>query len=92
MAPEDYAEPYLIVRWQKNRDYRTIRIYCDLFGDWFVEESWGDGDSHHQCRTLMASHQAARAMLLQINRKLRSQGFKRLPSGEEQLAFGFDPL
>jgi putative component of membrane protein insertase Oxa1/YidC/SpoIIIJ protein YidD len=80
----------LIVRWQKNQDYRVIRIYRDLVGDWIVEQCWGNATSSHQCRTLVESREAARAMLLQINREQRRLGFRRSTPGEEQLAFGFE--
>ncbi|WP_432695819.1 hypothetical protein ACQUQP_14925 [Marinobacterium sp. YM272] len=80
----------MIVRWQKNHQYRVIRIYRDLVGDWIVEQCWGDTFSSHQSRTLVDSRQAARALMLQINREQRSQGFRRCVSGEEQLDFGFE--
>lgn len=80
----------MIVRWQKKQDYRVIRIYRDLIGDWIVEQCWGNGISSHQSRTLVESRQAARAMLLQINREQRRQGFHRSAPGEEQLTFGFE--
>jgi cell division protein FtsL len=55
-----------------------------------VEQCWGNATSSHQCRTLVESREAARAMLLQINREQRRLGFRRSTPGEEQLAFGFE--
>ena len=81
----------MIVRWQKNRDYLVIRIYRDLVGDWTVEQSWSnDRGESQQSRTLVDSFQAARAMLLQINRRQRALGYRRTARGEEQLGFDFD--
>ncbi|TCK02543.1 hypothetical protein [Marinobacterium mangrovicola] len=80
----------MIVRWQKNSDYRVIRIYRDLVGDWVVEQCWGNPNASHQSHTLVDSRQAARAMMLQINREQRKLGFRRCVTGEEQLDFGFD--
>lgn len=81
----------MIVRWQKNRDYLVIRIYRDLVGDWIVEQSWSNayGESQ-QSRTLVDSFKSARAMLLQINRRQRSLGYRRTVPGEEQLGFDFN--
>jgi hypothetical protein len=79
----------LIVRWQKNNDYRIVRIYRDLVGDWVVEQCWGDGTRCHQRRTLVESRMAARAMMLKINREHRSRGFRPVTWGEEQLELGF---
>ncbi|GGB95636.1 hypothetical protein GCM10011352_22160 [Marinobacterium zhoushanense] len=80
----------MIVHWQKDRDYRVIRIYRDLVGDWVVEQCWGNAYTCQQSHTLVDSRQAARAMMLQINRKQRKMGFRRSAPGEEQLDFGFE--
>ncbi|MBR9885362.1 MAG: hypothetical protein GYB21_17650 [Oceanospirillales bacterium] len=80
----------MIVHWQKDRDYRIIRIYRDLVGDWVVEQCWGNSTGCQQSHTLVDSRQAARALMLQINREQRRKGFRRTVPGEEQLDFGFE--
>lgn len=80
----------MIVHWQKEREYRVIRIYRDLVGDWVVEQCWGDTQGSQQSHTLVDSRQAARSLMFQINREQRRLGFHRTAPGEEQLDFGFD--
>lgn len=81
----------MIIRWRKQQDYFIVRLYQDLMGDWVLTESWGNTarDSGSVNHTVFDCYHEARSRLRDVSRRLKSQGFKKTVSKEQQIELDF---
>ena len=79
------------MRWRKEQEYFTIRVYQDLMGDWVVTQCWGhcDQDEGAYSHTVVESFDDARRMVKQLNLSHRKRGYRKDGQVEEQLGFDF---
>ncbi|MCV6610083.1 MAG: hypothetical protein OIF55_04850 [Amphritea sp.] len=81
----------MIIRWRKQQDYFIVRLYQDLMGDWVLTESWGNTvrDSGAFNHTVFHCYHEARSRLRDISKRLKSEGFKKTVSKEQQIELDF---
>lgn len=83
----------LIVHWKKNKEYRVVRLYQDLVGDWIVSQygvSLQSTNQQEYSQTILPTYTEARHFMLLINKQHRQQGYKVSRTSETQLDFQFD--
>ncbi len=85
-----YGTTRLITHWRKGQDYFVIRLYRDLVGDWIVSQCWGNcaQGTSAAAETIVTSYEAGRALLKELNRQQKANGYR--PAGREETQLGFD--
>lgn len=72
----------VLLRWQNDNQYFTIRVYHDLMGDLILTQSWGDcsSDDSEFTHTLLSSFEEAETIVAKWRLILLRRGFYELPS------------